>query len=78
MNNPMQLMQMFNQIKGSNNPMGMMSQMFGNNPQFKMAQQMTQGKSPAEIQQVINNVCQQKGINQDQLKQMAQQMGIKF
>lgn len=78
MNNPMQLMQMFNQLKNSNNPMGMMSQMFGNNPMFNMAMQMTQGKSPQEIQQVIGNVCQQKGIDQNQLKQMAEQMGIKF
>lgn len=44
--NPLTMMQMFNQIKGSNNPMGMMQQMFGNNPMFGRAMEMAQGKSP--------------------------------
>lgn len=42
--NPLTMMQMFNQIKGSNNPMGMMQQMFGNNPiMYGRAMEMAQG-----------------------------------
>lgn len=47
--NPLTMMQMFNQIKGSNNPMGMMQQMFGNNPMFGRAMEMAQGKSPEQL-----------------------------
>lgn len=73
-----QLMQMFNMMKNANNPMALMQQMSANNPQMQMALKMANGKNPQEIQQVIQNVCQQKGISQEQLQQMASQFGLKL
>lgn len=56
--------------------MQMFKGMYGNNPMFQRAMQMTQGKSDDEIKQVINNVCQQRGINVDQaLGMFKQQFG---
>lgn len=72
-------------LANMNNPMGMMQQMLGNNPMFKQAMQMLQGKSPQEIQAMFKNVAQQKGISDSQLdsmlnscKQVATKFGVKF
>lgn len=65
--NPLQLMEF---LANMNNPMGMMQQMLGNNPMFKQAMQMLQGKSPDEIQNMLRNVAQQKGISETQLDSM--------
>ena len=71
--NPMQLLQMFK--GGQVNPAQLMG-MMGNNPMFNQALNMIQnGGNPQEI---INNIAKQKGINPEQLKQMAQQFGIKL
>ena len=52
------------------NPMGQMMNMmmaqFKNNPLFNQAQQMAQGKSPQEIQQICRNICKSKGLDIDQ------------
>ena len=50
--------------------MGLMQQMLGNNPMFKRAVQMMEGRSPEEMEQVLRNVCQQKGLDYDQMKNM--------
>ena len=71
--NPMQLMQM---LKGGQmNPQQMMG-MFGNNPMFQQAQKMIQ--SGGNPQDIIRNVAQQKGVDMNQLQQMANQFGIKL
>lgn len=72
-NNPMQLFSMLSQC---NNPMGMMSQMMGNNPFFQQAMRMSNGKNPEEMKEIINNVAQQKGITQEQLKNFANMFGV--
>lgn len=76
--NPLTMMQMFNQIKGSNNPMGMMQQMFGNNPMFGRAMEMAQGKSPEQLKETVMNLAKQRGIDPQQAKQMLSQFGIKI
>lgn len=69
----MQLMQMFQE--GNFNPMQMMS-MFSNNPAMKQAQaMMNSGNDP---RQMVMNIAKQKGIDENQLKQMAQNFGIKL
>lgn len=73
--NPMQMMNMVQQAQ--NNPQQIMQQM-GNNPLMQRANQMAQGKSPQEMEQICRNIAQQKGIDFEQLKGMAQQMGIKL
>lgn len=76
MNNMMNmLMQMMG--GGKFNPQQMLG-MFGNNPMFQQAQKMMQGKTPEQMREVINNVAKQKGINEQQLRQMAQQFGLKL
>ena len=65
--NPMQLFQV---LQGAGNPMSMMRQMFSGNPMFQRAIQMLQGKSHEAQMEVLNNICKQKGINLQQLKQM--------
>lgn len=77
--NPMQMMGMFS---GRSNPQQMVSQMMNqqlqNNPLFQRAQQMAQGKSPQELEQVAKNLCQQRGIDLDSaMKQFQQMMGSK-
>lgn len=75
--NPLQMMGM---LSGKSNPQQMMSQMMTqqlqNNPLFQRAQQMAQGKSPRELEQVARNLCQQRGIDLDSaMSQFKQMMG---
>lgn len=58
--------------------MQMMQQMFGNDPIFGRALQMSQGKSPQEIEQVMSNICHQRGLDYNQFKQTLSQFGIKL
>lgn len=48
-----------NQLKSNPNPMQVMQTMFGDNPQFKRAMEVAQGKSPAEMQKTFMNFAQQ-------------------
>ena len=73
--NPMQIL---NLLQNNVNPMAMMNQMFGNNPIFQQVMQMTQGKNPMQIQQIIKNVAHEKGMNEQQLNQFINQFGLKF
>ncbi len=75
MNNNM--LQTFMSFMQSGNPMQLMNT-FGNNPMMGQAQKMLQGKTPQEMQQTIINIAKQKGIDENQLKQMANQFGIKL
>lgn len=65
--NPMQMLQL---LKGSKDPMSLMQQMYGNNPMFQRAVQMLQGKSHEGQMEVLNNICKQRGIDLQQLKNM--------
>lgn len=73
--NPMQLL---NLLQSNANPMALMNQMFGNNPIFQQVMQMTQGKNPMQIQQIIKNVAHEQGMNEQQLNQFINQFGLKF
>jgi hypothetical protein len=65
--NPMQMLQM---LQNSGNPSAMMQQMFGNNPMFQRAQSMLQGKSHRAQMKILENMCKQRGMDLNQLKQM--------
>lgn len=78
LNNPLQIVQMFQQLRSNVNPLGAMQQMFGSNPLFNRALQMSNGKSPEEMEQIVKNLCSQRGIDFNQAKQMISQMGIKL
>ena len=62
------------------NPQNLMNQMFQqyqNNPMFQRAQQMAAGKSPQEIRQIANNLCNQRGIDiNSAMEQFKRQFGI--
>ena len=45
---------------------------YQNNPNFKRAQEMAQGKSPQEIQQIAMNLCQQRGVDFNTMQQQFQ------
>lgn len=70
--NPMQLMQM---LRGSGNPMQMLMGMSRNNPQLQQIIQMTNGKTPAEMQQMVMDEARKRGID---INQLAQQMGVRL
>ena len=47
------------------------------NPLFQRAQEMANGKSEKELEQIAKNLCQQRGINlEDAEKQFAQMFGL--
>lgn len=50
------------------------SAQLGNNPLYQRAQQMAQGKSEAEVRQIAQNLCQQRGIDINQAWQQFQSM----
>lgn len=72
LNNPMQLIGM---LQNAQNPIGLLQQLFGNNPQFKQVMQIVHGKSPQELEQYVRNLAQ--GQNIDLLK-LASQFGLKI
>ena len=49
-----------------------------NNPLFKRAMEMGQGKSEIELRQTVLNLAKQKGIAIDQLQQFVSQFGLKL
>ena len=72
LNNPMQIIGM---LQKSQNPMALMQQIFGNNPQFNQIMQIAQGKSPQELEQYVRNLAQSQNID---LNQLANQFGLKI
>lgn len=57
--------------------LNLMMQQYQNNPMFQRAQQMAAGKSPQQIQQIAQNICNQKGINIDEaFNQFKNQFGL--
>lgn len=76
--NPMQILNMMSMKSNPQAFQNMMSQQLQSNPLFKRAQQMADGKSPEEIQQICKNLCQQRGIDLDQaIGQFKNQFGYK-
>lgn len=72
--NPVQMMGMMRNPKQAIN--SMFQQNLQANPLFKRAQQMAEGKTPEQLQQVAQNLCQQKGIDMNQaLQQFQSQFG---
>ena len=79
MMNPMQLMQM---IRGGGNPqqaiINMMKRQTGNNPVIDNAINMMEKNDNSGIEKLARNLCQEKGINpDDMLSQVKNQFGIK-
>lgn len=71
------MMQMVNMMR---NPNQAITSLMQSNPAMRRAMEMTQGRTPEEIQQVCRNICEQRGINYDealnQFHGMCSQFGI--
>lgn len=72
MMNPLQMVQI---LRGAQNPMQMMMQLSQQNPQLNQIMQMTNGKTPAQMEQMVRQAAQQRGVD---LNQIAQQLGLKL
>lgn len=70
--NPLQMIQM---LRGAQNPMQTMMQLSQQNPQLNQIMQMTNGKTPAQMEQMVRQAAQQRGVD---LNQLAQQLGVKL
>lgn len=76
--NPFQLMQMVQNPAGAINGMlkNQLEQMRAQNPQvFSQVQQMTSGKSDAQLKEMAENIAKERGID---LKSFASNFGIKI
>jgi len=71
MSNPFQIM---TQLFSSKNPEQAFQAVFGNNPIYQRAVQMSKGKSPEQIQQIAKNLCGNMGIDYDAAYKQFQQM----
>jgi hypothetical protein len=71
MNNPM--MQMMGMLQNGMNPQQLLMTLAQNNPQARQVMQMMQGKSPAELQQMAQNMAAQRGTT---VEDIARQLGI--
>lgn len=76
--NQMNIMQMFNQLNGYSNPMGMMQQMFGGHPAFQQALSMAQGKTPQQLQQTFMNLARTRGMSQQDIATLMQNFGVRI
>ena len=72
MMNPLQMVQM---LRGAQNPMQTMMQLSRQNPQLNQIMQMTNGKTPAQMEQMVRQAAQQRGVD---LNQIARQLGLKL
>lgn len=71
-NNP--FMQIINMAKsGKGNPMQMLQQMAGQNPQMQEVMNMVNGKDESQMKDLIANTAKERGIN---LSDLAKQLGM--
>jgi len=68
-------MQMLGALQKAQNPMMLLNQIAGQNPQIKRVLEVMKGKSPQEMQQYVRNVAQTQGVD---LNQLAQKMGFQL
>lgn len=70
-NNP--IMAMVNMMRTGGNPMALMQQMAKSNPQVNQVMQMMNGKSPAQLKSMAENIAKEQGTT---VEQVAQQLGL--
>ena len=67
------MMAMLQMARNGGNPMQMLQQMAGQNPQAAQAMRLIQGKKPQQLRQIAENMAKERGVDLDQ---MARQMGL--
>lgn len=70
--NPLQLLQM---IQRGGNPNQIIGKMIQQHPAFRQAAQFMNGKTPQQIQQEVQQMAAQRGVD---LNQLARQLGIQL
>lgn len=70
--NPMQLLQM---LQRGGNPNQIIAQMIQQHPALRQAAQFMNGKTPQQIQQEVQQMAAQRGVD---LNQLARQLGIQL
>ena len=64
-----------NAVKSQQNPLDVLQQMAGGNPQAAQAFNMIRGKSAAELRQMAENMAKERGVSiNDVLRQMVANM----
>lgn len=58
-----------------NNPFVMLTQLFGNNPQFNQIMGIVQGKDSKQLETYVKNLYQSQGVD---IQQMANRLGLKL
>lgn len=71
MNNP--IMAMINMARSGGNPMALIQQMAGNNPQVAQMMNMVRGKNPQQLRNMAENMAKERGTS---LEEVTQQLGI--
>ena len=72
-NSPMAML--MRAAQGGGNPIQIISQMAGNNPQMRQGMQLINGKSPTELEQYARNMAQAQGKD---INQIIQSLGIEL
>lgn len=70
--NPLQLLQV---MRSSNNPMGVLNQLMGSNPEMGQAMRLIYGKNSNQLKQTAMNMARERGVN---LEQLASEMGLRL
>lgn len=68
-------LQMLGALQKAKNPMALLNQLAGQNPQLKRVMEVMNGKSPQELREYVQNVAQTQGVD---LNQLAQRMGLQL
>lgn len=71
MNNP--LVSLMGLVRNGCNPQAMLNQMSQSDPQVRKVLQMMQGKSPAELRRIADNIAAERGTT---VEDVARQLGI--
>lgn len=71
MNSP--LMAVVASMRSGSNPMGLVQQMAMQNPEMRQFMQMVNGKSPAQLRQMAENMAKERGTS---VEEVARQLGI--
>lgn len=69
------LMSLIQMGQRGQNPMGMLQQMAGSNPQINQAMQMLSGKNGQQLKQMAENMAKERGTP---LEQIARNMGLRL
>lgn len=72
MNN--QLLNLVQLARSGRNPMGALNQMAAQNPMLAQAMRMMNGKTPAQLKQMAQNMAKERGMN---IEDIVRQLGLK-